>query len=236
MTQHPARPTLARASYRPAAAGDDLDALLDSIMGEDPGPRQDRTSGTTREVMRRRLEQQRGDERDGSDDFVADELRAQIRTLARQIQVLNEANAQHIANARAISELRHIMRDVLAVTHPQPKPAPAHVNAEVQSPSIKVKLVLAQAAHLIHQGDRDVTMLGGWSMLFGGIGIGGCLAIALDLAGLQSIQRWIFLAVVCFAVAVALVFALLAWQAHHRTTHARKDMEESTLTRTLSVN
>ncbi len=42
-------------------------------------------------------------------------------------------------------------------------------------PSIKIKLVLAQAANLVHQGDRDVTMLSGWSMLFGGIGIGAFL-------------------------------------------------------------
>ena len=236
MAQNPARPTLARSAYQPAASGDDLDALLDSIMGEDPGTRQDRTSGSAREVMRRRLEQQRGDERRATDDAVNEELRAQIRALARQVQALNEASAQHTANTRAINELRQGMRDVLAATHPQPRPVPSQLQAEVQLPSIKIKLVLAQAAHLIHQSDRDVTMLGGWSMLFGGIGIGACLSIALDLAGLQSIQRWIFLAVVCFAIVVAFVFALLAWQAHRRTKHARKDMEDSAVTRTVPMN
>jgi hypothetical protein len=235
MAQTPARPTLARSAYQPAASGDDLDALLDSIMGEDPGTRQDRTSGSAREVMKRRLEQQRGDERHATDDSVNEELRAQIRALARQVQALTEASAQHTVNARAINELRQGMRDMLAA-NPQPRPAPSHLQAEVQLPSIKIKLVLAQAAHLIHQSDRDVTMLSAWSMLFGGIGIGACLSIALDLAGLQSIQRWIFLAVVCFAIVVAFVFALLAWQAHRRTKHARKDMEDSAVTRTVPMN
>jgi hypothetical protein len=235
MAQTPARTTFARAIPQPAVAGDDLDALLDSIMGEDPGPRQERNGAAARETMRRRLEQ-RADERRPSEDPVVDELRAQIKALARQVQVLNEANAQHTATARALGELRQAMREVLLAVHGQPKAAPTHLNAEVQLPAIKIKLVLAQAAHLIHQGDRDVTVLGGWAMLFGGIGIGALLSLVLDLAGLQPIQRWIFLAVLCFAVVVAFVFALLTWQAHRRTAHARKDMEESALTRTVPMN
>ncbi len=236
MTQNPARPTLARTSYQPASAGDDLDALLDSIISEEPATRQERTGASAREVMRRRLEQQRAEERFIEEDNTIEELRTQIRTLARQVQALTEANNQHAANARAIQELRQGMREVIAATRQPPKSAPSHLNAEVQMPSIKIKLVLAQAANLVHQGDRDVTMLSGWSMLFGGIGIGAFLSVVLDLAGLQSIQLWIFLAIVCFAVVVAFVFALLAFQANRRTRHARKDMEDSALTRTVPMN
>ena len=236
MAQQTARQSSARSPYQPASAGDDLDALLDSIMGEDPGPRQERTGGSAREVMRRRLEQQREDERHGGEEAVIEELRAQLRALARQVQALNEANVQHSANARAINELRQGVRDLLAATNQQPKLAAPSAATDVQHPAFKIKLVLAQAAHLVQQSDRDVSILSSWSMLFGGIGLGALLSIVLDVAGLQTIQIWIFVAIACFAVLVAVVFAFLALQANRRTRNARKDMEETALTRSVPMS
>ncbi len=64
--------------------------------------RQERTGASAREVMRRRLEQQRAEERFIEEDNTIEELRTQIRTLARQVQALTEANNQHAANTRAI--------------------------------------------------------------------------------------------------------------------------------------
>ncbi len=241
MAQQTARTSYARSPYQPASAGDDLDALLDSIMGEDPGPRQERTGGSARDVMRRRLEQQREDERHVSEEAVIEELRAQLRALARQVQALNEANVQHTANARAINELRQGVRELLAATNTnnqQPKlaaPATA-VAADVQHPSFKVKLVMAQAANLVQQSDRDVSILSSWAMLFGGIGVGAFLSIILDLAGLQAFQLWIFVAIACFAVVVAVVFTFLALQANRRTRSARKDMEDTAQTRSVPMN
>src|SRR5688500_1997399 len=154
MTQNPPTPPLRPAYHSaPDASGDELDALLDSIMGEDPGPRQKRTDAAAiRDAARQRLEQQRAaEQRARQSERAADELGAQIRALALQVQSLSEAAANQAAHGRAIQEMRQAVRDELVATHRQSRP-PAF-NAEIQLPSLQIKLVLAQAANLLHLAD-----------------------------------------------------------------------------------
>lgn len=239
MAQNPASPPAPRSAYRPAPAGggDDLDALLDSIMGDDPGPRQERAeNGGAREAARQRLEQQRADaQRVRQSDRVADELRSQIRSIALQVQALSEATANQAAQGRAIQELRQAMRDVVVASHKQARPQAPAFNAELHLPSLQIKLVLAQAANLLHQADKDVAVLGNWSMLFGGVSLGTLLSVVLSIGGPYTTYFWIYLAVSVFAFLVAMVFAFLTHQARRRVANARRAMDESTLTRTVPV-
>lgn len=238
MTQNPASPPQARSTFRPAPAGsgDDLDALLDSIMGEDPGPRPEARDRALREAARQRLDQQRVvEQRVRQSERITDELRGQIRAIAMQVQKLNEATASQADQARAIQELRQAMRDVVVATHkPGPLAAPSF-NAELQLPSLQIKLVLAQAAHLLHQADRDVAVLGSWSMLFAGITLGTLLPAGLSLSDVDSTRLWVYLAIVIFSAVVSLVFAFLSFQAHRRAGQARRAMDDTMLTRTIPV-
>lgn len=239
MTQNPASPPLSRSTYRPASAagGDDLDALLDSIMGEDPGPPQPQPdSSPARETARQRPVPQRVDEaRVRQVAQVTDDLRHQIRSLALQVQSLNEASATQAAQGRAIQELRQAVREILVATHKQKERAAPAFNAELQLPALQIKLVLAQAANLLHQADKDVAVLGNWSMLFGGITLGMLLSIGFSISGPYTTYFWIYLSVAVFAFLVSLVFAFLTYQARRRAASARRAMDESTLTRTVPV-
>ena len=218
------------------AGGDDLDALLDSIISDDPGPRPERVEAPgAREVARQRLEQRAEENRLRQAERVNDELRSQIRSIALQVQELSDATATQAAHTRAIQELRQAMREVVIASHKQPKPSPPQFNAELQLPSLQIKLVLAQAAHLLHQADRDVAVLGNWSMLFGGVCAGTFISVASELFGPYATRFWIYLAVAIFALLVSLVFALLTFQARQRAANARRAMEETTLTRTVPV-
>ena len=237
MTQNPASPTLSRTAPHPAtvAAGDDLDALLDSIMGDDPGPRQERVAPAAREGIRQHLEQQHAEEqRARRTEIVTDELRSQVRSLALQVQSISEATETQVAQGRAIQELRQAVREIVVATHRQPKPLPIF-NAELQLPSLQIKLVLAQAANLLHQADKDVTVLGNWSRLFAGVALGTSLSIAFSIFGPYTTRFWIYLAITAFACLVSMVFALLAYRARRRVVEARRAMEESTLTRSIPI-
>ena len=238
MTQHTAIPPLTRPAPRPAlAGGDNRDALLGSIMGDDPGPRRERIEAPPREGGRQHLEQQHAEEhRARQAERVADELRAQIRFIALQVQSLSEATANQAEQGRAIQELRQVMRQVIVATHQQPKPPAPGFNAELQLPSLQIKLVLAQAANLLHQADKEVAVLGNWSMLFGGLCLGTLLSLLFSIAGPYTAGFWIYLAVSVFAFLVSLVFTYLTRQARHRVATAHKAMDESTLTRTVPVN
>ena len=238
MTQNSVSPTLSRPAYRPvlATGGDTLDALLDSIMGDDPGPKEERVAVAAREEARERQEQRQAEEhRARQAERVADELRAQIHSIALQVQALSEATAHQAEQDHAIQELRQVMRQVVMAAHQQPKPAAPSFNAELQLPSLQIKLVLAQAANLLHQADKEVTVLANWSMLFGGVALGTLLSLLVPLAGPYTTRFWIYLAIAIFAFLVALVFAFLAQQARRRVANARKAMDESTLTRTVPV-
>ncbi len=206
-------------------------------MGDDPGPRQERAeSGGVREAARQRLEQQRADaQRVRQSDRVADELRSQIRSIALQVQALGEATANQAAQGRAIQELRQAMREVVVASHKQSKPEAPSFNAELQLPSLQIKLVLAQAANLLHQADKDVSVLGSWSMFFGGVSLGTLLSVVFAIGGPYTTYFWIYLAVSVFAFLVAMVFAFLTQQARRRVADARRAMDESTLTRTVPV-
>ena len=227
MARDPSRLPIPRPSYRPASAGggDDLDALLDTILGEDPGPRRERADAARRAAAQ---QAQRPDQ-------VTDELRAQIRAIALQVQTLSEATANQAAHTRQIQELRQAMRDVLLITHQQTKQQNPGFNAEVQLPSLQIKLVLAQAAHLLHQADKEAAMLSNWSMLFGGIFVGTLLSVLFSIGGPYTVYFWIYLVVSVFALLVSLVFAILTRQARLRVANARRAMDESTLTRTVPV-
>ncbi len=238
MTQNPATTPAARPTYRaaPAASGDDLDALLDSIMGEDPGPRQERSDVALREVARQRIEQQRlAEQRARQTERVTDDLRGQIRAIALQVQKLSEATANQAEQGRAIQELRQAMRDIVVATHKPAQPALPSFNAELQLPSLQIKLVLAQAAHLLYQAGKDVAVLGNWSMLFAGISLGTLLPVALAFAEPDAIRFWVYLAIAIFAALVSLVFGALTYQARRRAANARRAMDDTTLTRTIPV-
>ena len=239
MTQNPASPPLSRSAYRPAPAvgGDDLDALLDSIMGDDPGPPQPQPDPVpVREAPRQRPVQPRVDEsRARQVAQVTDDLRHQIRALALQVQSLNDASATQAAQGRAIQELRQAVREILVATHKQKDRTVPAFNAELQLPALQIKLVLAQAANLLHQADKDVAVLGAWSMLFGGITLGMLLSIGFSITGPYTTHFWIYLSVAIFALLVSLDFAFLTHQARRRVANARRAMDESTLTRTVPV-
>lgn len=235
MTQNSTSPSLSRPLSHPD--GDDLDALLDSIMGDDPGPRPERGGANAlREAPRQRLEPQRvEDQRARQVERTTDELRSQIRSLALQVHALSTATADQAAQGKAIQELRMAMRQVLVATHQPPTPPPTF-NAELQLPSLQIKLVLAQAANLLHQADKDMMVLGNCATLFAGTAIGTFLSLAGSIAGPYTTRFWIYLAVAFFALLVAGIFAFLAYQARCRVVRARKAMDESTLTRTVPVN
>ena len=127
------------------------------------------------------------------------------------------------------------MRQVLVATHQPQTPSPTF-NAELQLPSLQIKLVLAQAANLLHQADKDVMILGNCAMLFAGTALGTFLSIAGSIAGPYTTRFWIYLAIAFFALLVSAIFAFLAYQARCRVVNARKAMDESTLTRTVPVN
>jgi hypothetical protein len=143
-------------------------------MGEDPGPRQERTDAAAiRDAARQRLDQQRAaEQRAHPSERAADELRAQIRALALQVQSLSEATANQAAHGRAIQELRQAVREMLIASQ---KPSwPPAFNAEIQLPSLQIKLVLAQEANVLHQAEKDAAVLGNWATLFAGISLGSC--------------------------------------------------------------
>lgn len=233
MTQNPSNPSNRNSGRR---AGEDLDALLDSIMGEDPNLRQERAAPSAREPVRQRQEQPRVEEqRPRPVEFMTDELQTQLRSIALQVQSLNTAIETQAEQGHAIQELRQTMREIVVATK-QPKPTPAMFNAEIHLPSLQIKLVLAQAANILHQADKDVTVLGGWSMLFAGVSLGATLATAFALFGAFSSRFWVYLALAIFALVVAIIFAFLTFQARRRVARARKAMDESTLTRTVPIN
>lgn len=237
MTQNTASPPLSRPLSRPATAAgeDDLDTLLDSIMGDDPGARPDRAEVlAARKEARQRLEQQRAEAaRAREAERVTDELRSQIRALTAQVQALTEATATQAAQGRAIQELRQAMREVLVATHRQAQAR--NLTAELQLPSLQIKLVLAQAAHLLYQAATDVAGLASWSMFFAGITLGMVVAIGSEYVGPYSTRFWLYLAIAIFAGLVALVFAVMTWHALRRAGKARRVMDERALTRTLPV-
>jgi hypothetical protein len=239
MTQKPSRQP--RPGQRPATAADDddLNALLDSILADDPGQRHAMTS--TPASARQRAEQQRVDEQHAHQLEVANtELRNQLRTIALQVQSLSETSATQAEQGRAIHELRQMLRQVVVATHRQSQPPPPQqsgmmFNAELQLPSLQIKLVLAQAANLLHQADREVTVLGNWSMFFAGISVGTLLSLMPSVLGPYTTRFWIYLAIAVFALLVSLIFALLTYQARRRVARARRAMDESTLTRSVPI-
>ena len=239
MTQNPISPPLPRPAYRPvlAAGADNLDALLDSIMGDDPGPPQEPVEvAIARDGARDRQEKQQAEEqRARQAERVAEELRAQIHSIALQVQALSEATAHQAQQDHAIQELRQVMRHLVVAARQQPKPAPPSFNAELQLPSLQIKLVLAQAANLLHQADKEVTVLGNWSMLFGGVSLGTVLSLLVSIAGPYTTRFWISLAIAIFAFLVSMVFAFLTQQARCRVAGARKALDESTLTHTVPI-
>ena len=170
-------------------------------------------------------------------ELVNNELQAQLRVIANQVQSLSEASATQAEQGRAIQELRQTLRQVILATQQQPQgQQPGTMfNAELQLPSLQIKLVLAQAANLLHQADKEVTVLGNWSMFFAGIGAGTLLSLMSSVLGPYTTRFWIYLAIAAFALLVSLIFALLTWQARRRVARARRAMEESTLTRSVPI-
>ena len=233
MTQNPTNPSHRNSGRR---AGEDLDALLDSIMGEESNLRPERATPPAREPVRQRQEQPRAEEqRPRQVEVMTDELQAQLRSIALQVQSLNTAIETQAEQGHAIQELRQTVREIVVATK-QSKSSPPMFNAEIHLPSLQIKLVLAQAANILHQADKDVTVLGGWSMLFAGVSLGATLAVAFALFEAFSSRFWIYLALAIFALVVALIFAFLTFQARRRVARARKAMDESTLTRTVPIN
>lgn len=223
MSQNPYN--AARGAANAANTGDDLDALVDSLIGDDPAGRAD--------VARQRAEEARRADVPRAPDRVTDELRAQIRSIALRVQALSEANASQAQRDREIGELRQAMREVLVATHRQSNP-PTTVTTEVQVPSLQIKLVLAETAHLLHQADRDVATLGSWGMLFGGVGLGTLFALLFEVFKPYTPVFYIQLAVAIFALLVALVFAILTRQARRRAVNAHRILGEGTITRVLN--
>jgi hypothetical protein len=214
------------------AADDDLNALLDSIMADDPGPRHAMAPASA--SARNRAEQQARQL-----ELANNELRTQLRAIAMQVQSLSETSATQAEQGRSIQELQQMLRQVVIATHRQPQPTPQQqgtmFNAELQLPSLQIKLVLAQAANLLHQADREVTVLGNWSMFFAGISVGTLLTLMPSLMGPYATRFWIYLAIAVFALLVSLIFALLTYQARRRVARARRAMDESTLTRSVPL-
>jgi hypothetical protein len=237
MTQKPSNSSQSRNPGR--RAGDDLDALLDSIIGEDSSVRQERAAQPAREANWQRQEQPRVqeqvrvEERPRQIEIMTDELRDQLNAIALQVRSLSTAVETQAEQGHAIQELRQAVREIV-VANKQPKTPPPMFNAEIQLPSLQIKLVLAQAANILHQADKDVTVLGSWSMLFTGVALGTLFGFAL-VAPFSS-HFWISLVIALFAVLVALIFGFLTFQARRRVARARKAMEESTLTRTVPIN
>lgn len=239
MTQKPSRQPRTGQRSGTAADDDDLNALLDSILADDPGQRHAMTPASA--SARQRAEQQRAGEQHAQQlELANNELRNQLRTIALQVQSLSETSATQVEQGRAIHELRQMLRQVVVATHRQSQPPPPQqpgtmFNAELQLPSLQIKLVLAQAANLLHQADREVTMLGNWSMFFAGISVGTLLALMPSVLGPYTTRFWIYLAIAIFALLVSLIFALLTYQARRRVARARRAMDESTLTRSVPI-
>ena len=232
MAQNPASPPLPRSEYHPSAAGDDLDALLDLIVGDDPGPRREHAALAPREGAGQRSEESHVEQGDDT----AGDLRSQLRALALQVQALSEATALQGQQSHAIQELRQAVREMAAATQQQAPLSLSSFNAELQLPSLQIKLVLAQAANLLHQADKEAAVLGSWSMLFAGLSVGTLLSIASAIQGPYTTLFWIYLAVGAFAVLVSLVFAFLTRRARRRAAEARRAMDETALTRTIPVS
>ena len=207
-------------------------------MADDPGPRH-HAMAPMGGAARPRAEQRADEQQARQLELVNNELQAQLRVIANQVQSLSEASATQAEQGRAIQELRQTLRQVILATHGQPSPPsqqPATMfNAELQLPSLQIKLVLAQAANLLHQADKEVTVLGNWSMFFAGIGTGTLLSLMSSVLGPYTTRFWIYLAIAAFALLVSLIFALLTWQARRRVARARRAMEESTLTRSVPI-
>jgi hypothetical protein len=72
-------------------------------------------------------------------------------------------------------------------------------------------------------------------MFFAGVGTGTLLSLMSSVLGPYTTRFWIYLAIAAFALLVALIFALLTWQARRRVARARRAMEESTLTRSVPI-
>lgn len=233
MSQNPYSSGGGRPGPGGAGAGDDLDALVESIMGEDPSGRAERSEGSGRAAGRQRVEMPVEERGARQPDRGTNDLQAQIRSIALRVQALSEANANQVTRDNEIKELRQAMREVLIATHKQTSPS-AIYNAEVQLPVIQIKLVMLESVNLLHQADTDAATLGHWAMLFGGVMIGALLGIAFAFFFLYNLLYLILGSVAVFALFVSLVFTFLARQARKRAVSARRTLDESTLTRTIA--
>ncbi|GAC1366634.1 MAG: hypothetical protein NVS4B8_26590 [Herpetosiphon sp.] len=234
--QNPYSPSLSRSGSTASATavadepGDFFETIADT--GTVPAPVAAATA--TGEPPRQRLEQRMGMAATKAPERQGDDLRAQVRSLALQVQALSEAAAKQGTRdrvvERAIGELRQRVHEVLLSTHR--RGAIGDGTGEATA-TIPIKLVMAETAHAVHQAGRDVATHGGWSALFGGIFLGTIFATGLAIVGPYTIGFWIVLSVALFAFLVALVFAYLAQEARWRVRGAQRAMDESTVTRTL---
>lgn len=240
MTQNPYSAPSTRSATGPAAvAGDELDALVESMVGEEAGgrPQTDvpRAEAPRVRDFRPRVEPRNSDAQAGSSDRALEELRAQIRSIAVRVQALSESATSHGEHDRAIQELRQTMRELRQVAPQTPQPSHASFNAEIQLPALQIKLVLAETAYLLQQANKDVAVLTGWAMLFSGITLGITLGLLVGIAQPYTTSFWICFAVGVFALLVTVIFAVLTRQARRRVHAAQRAMDESTITRMVTT-
>lgn len=238
MTHNPASSPLGSSGQRSdSREEDELDALLNSIMGNDPGPRQEHPSAiTTRSTAQQRIDQRAEQARLREAEQANEELRGQIHSLAMQVESLSEAAATHAAQGRAIAEIRDAMRQVVVAAHRQSRPAQPALNAEIHMPSLQIKLVLFQAAHHLHQTNKEAASMNTWTILFRGIVLGMLLPMGLEYQAVPTMRFWIYAAVAICAFVISVIFSFLTFQARRRVKRALKAMEESAITRNVPVN
>ncbi len=207
----------------------DLDALLESLQVE-PRPAAGKTTPSANseaqggDVIARRVQ---------ALIRAFDVLHRQVGAIASQGETISKVAETQVRDGKAIADLQRTMRQLRAVVIQQLQ---AGTVSNGVLPPIQIKLVVGHLVEQLQQAERDVAVLTGWAMLFAGLALGMSIAAGVAVANRLNFPLLIFGTVAVVAVAVALIFGLLARTARTRAAGARRAMDESTLLRAIGSN
>lgn len=207
----------------------DLDALLESLnveprtpTGAAPTPPPvERPAG---DVMARRVQ---------ALIRAFDILHKQVGAIAAQGETISKVAENQTRDAKAIGDLQRNVRYLRAIVIQQLQQSSNATTTNL--PPIHIKLVVGHLVEQYQQAERDVAVLSQWAMLFVGVALGMAIAGAVSVTYQLTTGLIIFTTSALGSLAVALIFGGLARGARSRAALARRNMDESTLLRTVGT-
>lgn len=206
----------------------DLDALLNSLQTDARAPAAARSGAGPSEATPNDLTTRRVQALIRAFDM----LHKQVGAIANQGETINTLAEAQARTTKSIADMQRNMRSMRAILIQQLQQTSGASNANL--PPLQIKLVVGHLVEQYQQAQRDAAILVQWAMLFVGIAVGaGAAAIVCALYRLLLPPVILGTAAV-FALLVAVIFGSLARAAHIRAAAARREMDESTLLRTIT--